>query len=264
VGGHSLLAIQLLSLVRDALQVEVSLLSLFEAPTVAGLSTRIEAAMTEAEGRQVLFLERVSRVRTLPASIAQERLWQFARLVTGLPLFNLSYAVWLAGALDVAALRDAFTRLIQRHEALRTAFAFVEEQLVQVVAPDAQVAFHVEDPRTLPEVEREQEILRLVEDEALAPFDLAQAPLLRARLLRLDEHEHLLLVTTHHIISDGWSLGVLIDELSVLYDACSSGGQPPLPELPVQYADFAAWQRQWRNNAQMVEQLDYWRQRLCD
>src|SRR5262249_55552675 len=108
VGGHSLLAIQLLSLVRDALQVEVSLLSLFEAPTVAGLSTRIEAAMTEAEGRPVLFLERVSRERPLPASIAQEQLWQFDRLLTGLPLFNLSYAVWLAGALDVAALRDAF------------------------------------------------------------------------------------------------------------------------------------------------------------
>ena len=204
----------------------------------------------------------VPREGTLPASIAQEHFWVFDQLLPGLPLFNIPYVVRLVGALDMAVLEQSFNEIIRRHEALRTTFASVDGQLVQVIAPTWHMPLTVRDLRALPETEREDEAQRLMQEESQRPFDLARGPLLRGCLLRLGEQEHRLLVTLHHIISDGWSLGVLMHELAILYDAFAAGKPSPLPALPIQYADFAAWQRQWRHNAVLQAQLAYWQEQL--
>lgn len=265
LGGHSLLAVQVIARVRDAVGVEVPLRALFEAPTVGDLGRYVE----EMRARRALApplpsLAPVSRKHPLPASVAQEQIWTFDRLLPGLPLFNLRYDLILSGPLDLAALQQAIDALVQRHEALRTTFAIADGQLAQVIAPGVKVTVTAEDLRRLSETEREDSTERSVREETLQPFDLERGPLLRVRLLQLGEHAHLLLVTAHHIIADGWSLGVLVDELSQLYDVCSSGAPSPLPDLPVQYADFAAWQRGWRRHSQLVDQLAYWRQQLRD
>ena len=161
-------------------------------------------------------------------------------------------------------MEQSFNEIIRRHEALRTTFATVDGQLIQVIAPTLHMPMMVRDLRALPEIEREDEARRLVQEESQRPFDLTQGPLLRGCLLRLGEQEHILLVTLHHIISDGWSLGVLVHELAVLYDAFATGAPSPLPELPIQYADFASWQRQWQHDAMMEAQLAYWKEQLHD
>jgi hypothetical protein len=161
-------------------------------------------------------------------------------------------------------LQQSFHEMIMRHEALRTTFAAVNGQVVQVIAPTLCMPLSVRDLRALPEVEREDEARRLVQEESQRPFDLTQGPLLRGCLLQMGEQEHLLLVTLHHIISDGWSLELLVHELAALYDAFTTGLQSPLPALPIQYADFASWQRQWRHDAALEAQLAYWKAQLHD
>src|SRR5262249_49003777 len=156
----------------------------------------------------------------------------------------------------------SFHELIKRHEALRTAFAVLDGQLVQVIAPTLSVPLKLIDLSPLPEVEREREVRHLTAGEVQQPFDLAQRPLLRLSLLRLGERAHVLLLTVHHIISDGWSMSVLAHELSVLYEAYSVAAPSPLPALPIQYADFAYWQRQWQQNEAMAAQLAYWKRQL--
>jgi amino acid adenylation domain-containing protein len=262
LGGHSLLAMQLLSRVRDAAHVEVSLFSFFEAPTVAGMAAILETTGQTEQGQQALAILPVPREGVLPAAIAQEHFWFFDQALPGLPLFNIPYVVRLVGTLNVAVLEQSFHEIIQRHEALRTTFTTVDGQLVQVIAPTMHMPLTVTDLRALPETEREDEAQRLVQEESQRPFDLAQGPLLRGCLLRLGEQEHRLLVTLHHIISDGWSLGVLMRELTVLYDAFDAGRLSPLSALPIQYADFASWQRQWRDNAMLEVQLAYWQEQL--
>lgn len=265
LGGHSLLAVQVIARVRDAVGVEVPLRALFEAPTVADLARYVEDMRARPALAPVLpSLRPVSRGHPLPASVAQEQIWAFDRLLPGVPLFTLRYDLLLSGPLDVAALQESIDALTQRHEALRTTFASVDGQLAQVIAADVNVALTVEDLRDLSEAEREDSTERFVAEETLQPFDLEHGPLLRVRLLRLGEDAHLLLVTVHHIIADGWSLGVLADELAQLYDACSAGAPSTLPDLSVQYADFAAWQREWRRHSELVDQLGYWRQQLRD
>jgi aspartate racemase len=179
-----------------------------------------------------------------------------------LPLFNIPYVVRLVGGLDVATLEQSFNVIIERHEALRTTFASVDEQLVQVIAPTLHMRLTVRDLRALPETEREDEAQRLMQAESQRPFDLVRGPLVRGCLLRLGAQDYHLLVTLHHIICDGWSLGVLMRELAVMYDAFSAGKPLPLPALPIQYADFASWQRQWQHNAMLEAQLTYWREQL--
>jgi hypothetical protein len=200
----------------------------------------------------------------LPASIAQEQIWLVDQVFQGLPLFTILYVMRLQGICDVAILRQSCDEIIRRHEALRTTFAVVDGRLAQVIAPTLNVPLRIEDLRTLPTPEREGKAQQLVEDEAQLPFDLAQGPLLRFRLLGMDEQEALLLVSMHHIIGDGWSLGVLAHELAVLYEAFSAGEPSPLPELRIHYADFADWQRRWRENAVLQTQLAYWREQLRD
>jgi amino acid adenylation domain-containing protein len=262
LGGHSLLAMQLLSRVRDATHIEVSLFSFFETPTVAGMAATVEAANQTEQALLAPAIVPVPRDGVLPASVAQEHFWLFDQILPGLPLFNIPYVVRLQGALNVAVLEQSFNEIIRRHETLRTTFATVHGQLVQVIAPTLHMTLTVQDLRTLPETEREGEAQRLVQAERRCPFDLTRAPLLRGCLLWLGEQEYILLVTLHHIVSDGWSLGVLMHELALLYDAFAAGKPSPLPALPIQYADFASWQRQWRHNAVLAAQLVYWQEQL--
>jgi amino acid adenylation domain-containing protein len=262
LGGHSLLAMQLLSRVRDATHIEVSLVSFFETPTVAGMAAIIVAADRMEQGMQLPAIDPVPRGGMLPAAIAQEHFWLFEQALPGLPLFNILYVVRLLGTLNVTVLEQSFDELLRRHEALRTTFATVDGQLVQIIAPTVHMPLTVRNLRVLLEGEREGVAQRLIQEESRRPFDLTRGPLLRGCILRLGEQEHRLLVTLHHIISDGWSLGILMHELTVLYEAFAAGKPSPLPALPIQYADFASWQRQWRHHPVMEAQLAYWKAQL--
>ena len=264
VGGDSLLATQLLSRVRDVMHAEVPLLTFSEAPTVASLALHIEAAHQAAPGILAPPLVPIPRQGPLPMSVAQERLWQLNQALPDTALFNILYAMRLTGALNVAALEQSCNEILRRHEILRTTFSTVDGQPVQRIAPPPKLTLTAQDLRALSETEREVETQWLAWEEARQPFNLAQGPLLRARLLRLGEQEHTLLIIMHHIISDGWSLGVLMRELAVLYHAFSTGRPSPLAELSIQYADFAHWQHQWRRSEAMASQLAYWQQQLRD
>ena len=208
-------------------------------------------------------LTRVARDRELPLSFAQQRLWFLDQLEPNSALYNIPYAVQLNGTLEPAALERSVNRLVQRHESLRTCFPANDGQPAQVIAPPRPFTLALEDLTSLPDELRGAELRRLLEDEARQPFDLSVAPLFRLRLFRLNEQEHVLAVTMHHIISDGWSMGVITRELGALYTADTRGEPPPLTELPVQYADYAAWQRAWLQGEVLDEQLSYWRRQLA-
>lgn len=263
LGGHSLLATQVMSRVYKAFQIELSPRCLFELPTIAGLAEHLEMVM-KAEPKGVAPpLEPVSRDRNLPLSFSQQRLWFLNQLEPGNPLYNIPGAVRLIGLLNVAALEQSLNEIIKRHEVLRTTLVTVEEQAVQVISSTLTLTIPVVDLRNLPETEREPKIQQLVA-EAQRPFDLSQEPLLRVTLLHLGEEDHVLLFTMHHIVSDNWSMGILIRELGELYKAFSLGLRSPLPELSIQYADFAVWQRQWLQGEVLDKQLSYWKQQLAD
>ncbi len=256
LGGHSLLAMQVVSRVREALGVELPLRALFEAPTVAGLATRV-AELRRAGAGAAPPLVRVARGEPLPASFAQRRLWLVDRLEPGSAAYNVPFALRLRGALDVGALRASLEALVARHETLRTTFAEEGGEPVQVINAAAPVALEVV------EVEDEAAAERIAREEALRPFDLEAGPLLRATLLRLADDDHVLCFTLHHIVSDGWSMQVLVREVSALYGAASHGGSVVLPELPVQYADYAVWQRGWLAGEVLEEQIGFWKERLA-
>ena len=198
-----------------------------------------------------------------PLSFAQERLWFIDRLEPGSAVYNIPVAWRLDGALDEAALERALGEIVRRHEALRTTFREVDGSPVQVIAPFGGFTLPVEDLSGLGEADREVEARRRATEEAMRPFDLAAGPLFRAALLRLGEESHVLLLSMHHIVSDGWSMGVLFRELSALYAAYREGRESPLPELAVQYADYAVWQREHLRGERLERQLSYWRERLA-
>jgi len=263
LGGHSLLATQLISRLRDTFGVEFPLRGLFESPTVASLSERLEAFRRTEQGLVAPPLLPVSREGKLLLSFAQARLWFLEQLEPGSWAYNIPAAVRLTGSLHVAALEQSLNEIVQRHEALRTTFRMVSGEPLQVIAPALALTLPWVDLRELPEAQQEAQVERLVTEEAQQPFDLARGPLLRATLLQLGEAEHVLLLTMHHIVSDGWSIGVLIRELVALYEAFFTGKPSPLPELPIQYADFAHWQRQWLQGEVLAAQLSYWQQQLA-
>ncbi|MET0400642.1 MAG: amino acid adenylation domain-containing protein, partial [Longimicrobiaceae bacterium] len=262
LGGHSLLATQVASRAREAFGVEVPLRTVFEAPTVARLAGRIEV-LRGAGASPAPPMEWVPRTGPLPLSFAQQRLWVVDRLEPGSAAYNMPFALRLSGELDTAALRASLDMLVARHETLRTTFSEQGGVPVQVIHPAAPVALRELDLRDLPEADREAEAERLASDEALRPFDLARGPLLRSTLLRVDEEDHVLLFNMHHIVSDGWSMQVLVREVSALYGAFSRGEEPRLPDLPVQYADFAVWQRSWLGGETLEAQIGFWRERLA-
>jgi amino acid adenylation domain-containing protein len=264
LGGHSLLATQVVARVRKAFKVELPLRSVFDTPTVAGLAVRVEAALRNGAGAECAPPPRRREAGggAGPASFAQRRLWFLQQLEPDASAYNVPAAVRLNGRLDASALSRTLDEVVRRHEALRTTFASEGGEPVQVIHPPAPVELPVTDLTHLPEDEREAEALRLAGEEARSPFDLARGPLLRARLLRLSDEEHVALFTMHHIICDGWSAGVLVREVAALYGAYAEGRESPLEELAIQYADYAVWQREWLRGEVLEKQLDYWRAQL--
>ena len=263
LGGHSLLATQVVSRMREAFQVEIPLRRLFEVPTVAGLAESIEAALRAGENLQAPPILPIPRDGDLPLSFAQQRLWFFDQIEPGLPAYNMPAALGIRGPLNLAALEQSLNEIVRRHESLRASFGQLEGRPVLAIASVLTIALPVVDLRKLPAKEQEAEVRRLVTAEALRPFDLSQGPLLRGTVVRLADEEHVGLLTMHHIVSDGWSAGVLIREAATLYVAFCAGRPSPLPELSVQYADFAHWQRQWMQGDVLESQLTYWRRQLA-
>ncbi|MBV9209441.1 MAG: amino acid adenylation domain-containing protein, partial [Acidobacteria bacterium] len=262
IGGHSLLATQVISRLRQAFQVELAVRALFEHPTPKELAAEIELKLKEGQPLPSLPLRRQERTSNLPLSFAQQRLWFLDKLEPGNAFYNLTSAVRINGTLDIKALEQSFGEVIRRHEVLRTAFPTIEGQPVQVIMEATPFAMPVTDLSHLPPAERETEAQRLSDEEAALSFNLSAGQLIRARLLRLEREEHLLLFTMHHIISDGWSMGVLIREVAALYEAYSQGLESNFAELPIQYADFAVWQREWLQGETLEEQLAYWQKQL--
>ncbi|MBD0265593.1 MAG: non-ribosomal peptide synthetase, partial [Tolypothrix sp. Co-bin9] len=207
-------------------------------------------------------IQPVPRDVNLPLSFAQQRLWFLNQLHSGSSAYNVPTAVRLLGSLNIAALLQSLNEIVRRHEALRTSFKTIDGQPIQVIAASLTLSFPIIDLSELSLWEREKEIHRLATQEVLQPFDLAQCPLLRVTLIRLNAEEHIILLTMHHIVSDAWSMAVLVEELAVLYPVFCAGKPSPLSELSIQYADFAVWQRQWLQGEVLQTQLDYWKQQL--
>jgi non-ribosomal peptide synthetase component F len=263
LGGHSLLATQVISRVREAFGVELSLRNLFEQPTIAGLGEMIEVKLRAGQSERQPRIRRASREGALPLSYAQQRLWFLDQMEPGKAFYNIPAAVRIEGPLKVHALEQCLNEIIRRHEALRTTFPEGQANPTQVIAPDGSVTIQVTDLQRLSEAEAEVEAMRLATAEAQRNFNLAQGPLLRVSLLRLNENHHILLLTMHHIISDGWSVGVLVREFMDLYEGFCAEKPVQLPELPFQYADFAAWQREWLEVEALEPQLGYWKNQLA-
>ncbi|MBC7574446.1 MAG: amino acid adenylation domain-containing protein, partial [Herminiimonas sp.] len=254
LGGHSLLATQVVSRLRAAFGTDIPLRALFEAPTVELLARRVGEEKANAAPAMLP----VVRSGRLPLSFSQQRLWFFDQITPGDASFNMPVALRLSGQLNVPALERTFSEIVRRHEALRTTFLTVDGEPVQVIDAAADFPLPLTDLTALPHGEREAKVQWLLEDESSAPFDLARGPLVRAALVKLGEQEHVLAVTMHHIVSDGWSMGVLVKEVAALYGAYAEGLPSPLPELAIQYADYAHWQRQWLSGDELARQLDYW------
>lgn len=264
LGGHSLLATQVISRLRQAFQVELLLRCLFESPTVAALSKNIEMAIRYEQLAEAPPLKPVPRDIYLPLSFAQQRLWFLDQLTSSRPIYNMHTSVSLKGLLDLSALEQSLNEIVRRHEILRTTFANIDGQAYQVIAPSLKLSLSVVELSLIAEEQQQPIVVQLATQEAQRPFNLAQGALLRIVLLQLKAQEFVLMVTMHHIVSDGWSIGVFIQELAALYAAFSTGQPSPLPELPIQYADFAYWQRKWLHGEVLENQLNYWKQHLGD
>ncbi|HKR15496.1 MAG TPA: amino acid adenylation domain-containing protein [Pyrinomonadaceae bacterium] len=262
LGGHSLIATRLMSRVRETFRVDLPLRNLFITPTIAGLAAQIESERNAGREIETPPMLLVSREAELPLSFAQERMWFLNQLDPHSSTYNMSTALRLGGSLNATALGQSFTELLRRHEALRTTFTNVNGRVVQVIAPEPAMALEFTDLSGVPDAQREAEAQRLLRTESQAPFNLAVGPLLRAHLWRLSEQDHLLLVTMHHIVSDGWSMSILVRELTTFYAEFASNVQPAMPALPIQYADFASWQKSYLTGDVLEQQLTYWRRQL--
>ncbi|MFN6483332.1 MULTISPECIES: non-ribosomal peptide synthetase [unclassified Nostoc] len=296
LGGHSLSAMQVIARLRETFKMELPISWLFDYPTIVELDRQIsEYRQKEAgeggsrgageQGRNnhsflspfsplpycqndfTLSLKPVPRnTKELPISLTQLEFWILAQLNPGIPVYNIALAYRLTGLLNVNALVQSLVEIVRRHEALRTTFTITDKQVVQKIIQEPILPFSVIDLRKLSESKTERKALaqRFVTEEKNQPFDLEQSPLLRIKLLRLSDAEHLLIVTIHHLVFDGWSVGVFLQELTKLYAAFYHGQPSPLPDLPIQYADFAHWQQQWVARPAFVSELDYWKQQLSN
>ncbi|WP_085725029.1 non-ribosomal peptide synthetase [Pseudomonas sp. R37(2017)] len=263
LGGNSIAATQVVARLREELGLELNLRLLFEAPTLAAFADEV-ARRQQDGGLAQGAITALSRQQPMPQSLAQNRLWITWQLDPQSSAYNIPGALRLRGELNEEALRVSFQQLIERHESLRTRFFERDGVALQQVDPAAGFNLQMIDISDLPVAEREARALQIREDQARTRFDLEQGPLLWVTLVRLADEDHQLLVTLHHIIADGWSLNVLIDEFSRLYAAASQGQQALLAPLPTQYADYASWQRQWLAQGEGERQLAYWKAQLGD
>ncbi|MDM8557743.1 amino acid adenylation domain-containing protein [Candidatus Parabeggiatoa sp. HSG14] len=261
LGGHSLLATQVISRIRETLSCELPLRSFFESPTINGLT---EYLLTVRHQEPLPLIMPVNRENSLPLSFAQLRLWFLAQLEGATTTYNISAALRLEGILNQEALEQSLQTIVKRHETLRTVFKTVNGEPIQIIRKTDDVLLKIVDLQWLDSKVQEQEVQKLIHVEAQHHFDLSNEPLFRATLFKLEAKVHVLLVNMHHIISDGWSIGVLIRELSTLYEAFSQGQASPLPPLPIQYVDFAHWQRQWLSGKVLEQQINYWKQQLAE
>ncbi|HZI13407.1 MAG TPA: amino acid adenylation domain-containing protein, partial [Myxococcus sp.] len=262
LGGHSLIATQAVARMRTHFGIDLPLRMLFEAPSLEALARMVDAAIASGGASSLPAPRPVPRNGALPLSFAQQRLWFLDRLEPGSPFYNIPTAVRLDGALDVGALERSLQELVRRHESLRTTFGEEADLPVQHIHPEAPLPLTVVDLSHLPEEERAAGARQHAAEEAGKPFDLTRAPLMRTTLVRLSERSHVLLVTVHHIVSDGWSIGILIGEVGALYAAFARGLPSPLPPLELQYADYAVWQRGWLRDEALEEQVAWWKRQL--
>jgi amino acid adenylation domain-containing protein len=262
IGGHSLLATQVVSRMREALNVEVELRAIFEEPTLEGLSRVVEDKMARTGGAQWKKIEPVSREGKLRLSYGQQRLWFLDQMEPGNAFYNVPSGVRLQGELDEKALQKSFSEVVRRHEALRTVFREEEGKAVQVIKGAQEVRLPVIDLREMEEERGREESSRISEEEGREAFDLSKGPLLRLKLIRETDTSQVLLMTMHHIISDGWSSGVLIGEVEQMYEGYTEGGEVELEELEIQYCDYAEWQREMLRGEVIERELRYWRDRM--
>lgn len=257
LGGHSLLATRLVSQVRLSFGVELPLRTLFEAPTVR----RLAAHLSHAEKLRAPLVREI-RPERIPLSYAQQRLWFIDQLEGGSAEYNMPQALRLRGDLDLRALQRTLDTIVERHEILRTHFAQIEGQPVQIIEPPQSVKLPIEDLTGLAEDEQRNRVLKAMGKEWEEPFNLATGPVLRMRLIKVAERDHILLRNFHHIVSDGWSQSVFNREFMLLYEAFQQGGNNPLSPLSIQYADFALWQRKWLDEKALAQDIAYWKQQL--
>ncbi|HYC91742.1 MAG TPA: amino acid adenylation domain-containing protein [Thermoanaerobaculia bacterium] len=257
LGGHSLLAMQVVSRIGKTFEREMPTRVLFEEPTVAGVAAWLDAHARA--GAASAPIARVARTDNMPLSFAQERLWFIDRMLPGSAMYNVPLAYRLRGELDRAALEASLNEIVRRHESLRTSFPPTDDG-------QPRQRIHDFEPRALEliEVDSEQTAERLAQEDADSSFDLFHGPLFRTKLLRLGEQDHVLVMTFHHIVADGWSLGVFFGELTELYETFRRGETPRTEEPPIQYADFAVWQRQWLSGEELERQLAFWKEALRD
>jgi amino acid adenylation domain-containing protein len=261
LGGHSLLATQVISRIRESFDVEIPLHGLFEFPTIASLAHSLAEAKWARLGEMAAPIKPVQRDGDLPLSFAQLRLWFIDQMQPGSPAYNAPQSVRLIGELNVDALQRTLSEIVRRHEVLRTTFALVGGEPVQRVNTARPITMPMVDLSELNE-RAITETRRLAVEESARPFDLERDLMIRTTLVRTGEEDHVVLFTMHHIVSDGWSQGVLMREVSILYEAFSEGMLAPLEELPIQYGDFAVWQREWLSGEVLEEQLGYWKRQL--
>jgi hypothetical protein len=257
LGGDSLSAIRVVSRVRQILLRELPLKDIFQRSSVHALAESISHPGTSS----LMPIPHANRSAALPLSSAQQRMWFLCQIKGVNASYNIAYGLRLSGKLDRPALQAALNRIVARHEVLRTTFASVQGEAVQIIAPP-EVGLNVAVMDLEGLTDAEGELKRIAACEANDPFDLAQGPLCRSRLIRLGDEEHVLLLTIHHSVSDGWSMTVFFNELSALYDAFAQGRADPLPPLSIQYADYAVWQRQWLTGERLRDQADYWKRTL--
>jgi amino acid adenylation domain-containing protein len=262
LGGHSLRAVQMVSRIREVFQKELPIRLLFENPTIEAVAAFIESERNSSGNKVPPPLKRIDRNQPLPVSFAQQRLWFINQLEPESAAYNVPIGLRVTGELDVTALEQAFDDLIERHETLRTTFVTNNGRPEQLISPPSKFVLSIIDLSHVAASEREKEAQRLTAKEAQVPFNLSTGPLLRTLLIKLSDQDHVILLTMHHIVSDAWSMGLLTRELTTLYEAHTTGRAARLPELPIQYVDFAHWQREWLTGDVLEEQMAYWRKQL--